>query len=176
MIPSSSPRRELGLTNNMQGGTCMYQTPLFVVVGSFSSPKFLPPPPRPSASRHRDSMMETLPTTQYQHFVPQFLLRNFSHPYEPAGSGKRRKRKDKNGLYPGENVVHTLDFTADPPVICEKAVKRILGQMNMYEDAAAIRTNPQTSNQEQRVEEMLPKLEMQASKVFRKITKVYEDV
>ena len=115
---------------------------------------------------------------QYQHFVPQFLLRNFSHPYKPAGGRKRGKRKDENGLYFGESVVHALDFTADPPAICEKAVKRILGQMNMYEDddanAASIRAND-ASKQQKRVEEMLSKLEDQAARVFRKITKAYED-
>lgn len=117
--------------------------------------------------RRPGTMEMATPTAQYQHFVPQFLLRNFSHPYKPAGGRKRGKRKDENGLYFGESVVQTLDFTANPPVICEKAVKCVLGQINMYEGA---------SIQEQRVEQMLSKLEDQAARVFRKITKAYEDL
>src|SRR4051812_8927165 len=109
--------------------------------------------------------METTaaPTTQYQHFVPQFLLRNFSHPYKPAaGSRRRGPRKDDNGLYRGSSVVHVLDFTAEPPAICEKAVKRVFGQVNMYEVAAGGGGgggDRDAARREQRVEEMLAKLE-----------------
>jgi hypothetical protein len=119
-------------------------------------------------------MTTVTPATQYQHFVPQFLLRNFSRPYKSPDGRKRSKRKDENGLYFGESVVHALDFTADPPVICEKGVKRILGQINMYENAT--NASAATSKKEQRVEEMLSKLEDQAARVFRKITKAYEEI
>ncbi|KAK3364707.1 hypothetical protein B0T25DRAFT_620570 [Lasiosphaeria hispida] len=112
--------------------------------------------------------MQTSQKDQYQHFVPQFLLRNFAHPYRPKGVRKRGKTKDENGLHYGESVVRSLDLAADPPVICEKPVKRILGQMNMYEDAS------KSSPQEKRVEEMLGRLESQVSVVFRKIVEAHE--
>ncbi|KFY79776.1 hypothetical protein V498_08900, partial [Pseudogymnoascus sp. VKM F-4517 (FW-2822)] len=62
-------------------------------------------------------------SAQYQHFVPQFLLKNFSHPYKPQNDGsktsKRSKRKYDKGKYPGDTVVRNLNLTADLPVICE---------------------------------------------------------
>ncbi|KAK0744011.1 hypothetical protein B0T18DRAFT_416366 [Schizothecium vesticola] len=112
--------------------------------------------------------MTTEPRPEYQHFVPQFLLRNFAHPYKPKGGKKRGKRKDENGIYNNELVVHNLDFTADPPVLCEKPVKRIFGQMNMYEDTS--RSSPKRRH----IEERLGKLESQASTIFRKITKGFD--
>ncbi|KAK4152137.1 hypothetical protein C8A00DRAFT_44735 [Chaetomidium leptoderma] len=118
--------------------------------------------------------METTPNPQYQHFVPQFLLQNFAHPYKPDGdSPKKRKgggkRKYQKGMYPKDPVVRNLDLVAEPPVICEKPVKRILGQMNMYQDTS------QPTKQQQHVEEMLSKLEARASAVVRKITKAFEE-
>ena len=107
------------------------------------------------------------PKPQYQHFVPQFLLRNFSHPYKPAGGKKKGKRKDDNGLYYGESVVRAVDLATDLPVICEKPIKRILGQINMYDDS----TKP--SKEQRRLEELLGKFESQAAKVFSKILKAY---
>jgi hypothetical protein len=77
------------------------------------------------------TMAETA-RAQYQHFVPQFLLRNFSHPYKPqntdAKKSKRSKRKYAKGMFPGDLVVRNLDLSADPPGICEMPVKRILGK------------------------------------------------
>ncbi|KAK4238550.1 hypothetical protein C8A03DRAFT_14987 [Achaetomium macrosporum] len=117
--------------------------------------------------------MAATSNAQYQHFVPQFLLNNFSHPYKPDGEGPRRrkgagKRKYEKGMYPKDPVVRNLDLLADPPTICEKPVKRILGQMNMYQDTS------KPTEQQQHVELLLSKLEMRASEIFRKITKAFE--
>lgn len=110
--------------------------------------------------------------TQYQHFVPQFLLRNFSHPYRPRKDErkkqKRPKGKDVKRLYPGDPVVNTLDLSEDPPVLCEARVNRIFGQMDMYRDTS------KDSPEQQHIEQMFSKLEGQASVVFRKITKAFE--
>jgi Protein of unknown function (DUF4238) len=119
-------------------------------------------------------MAETTKTkTQYQHFVPQFLLRNFSHPYKPQDNdqkkSKRSKRKYEKGMFPGDLVVSNLNLSADPPVICQSPVKRILGQMDMYRD-----TSKSSLQQQQHIEQMFSKLEGQASAVFRKITKAFE--
>ena len=111
--------------------------------------------------------------TQYQHFVPQFLLRNFSHRYSPQhGSTKKSKpskRKYEKGMFPGDLVVHNLNLFADPPAICQSPVKRILGQMNMYSD-----TSKSSPEQQQHIEQMFSKLECQVSAIFRKITKAFE--
>ncbi|KAK7428598.1 hypothetical protein QQZ08_004859 [Neonectria magnoliae] len=110
---------------------------------------------------------------QYHHFVPQFLLKNFSHPYDPpkqpGQTSKRSKQKYKKGMYPGDSVIRHVDLTADPPVICEKPVKRILGKMDMYRD-----TSQPTPEQQELVEKMFSKLESEASVIFRKITKSFE--
>jgi len=132
--------------------------------------------------------METTTKPEYQHFVPQFLLRNFSHPYKPAGNKKRGQRKDQNGIYYNELVVNNVDLTADPLIICEKPVKRILGQMNMYQDVAPSSNSNSNSNSnpgndstppsqtqtQKNLEDMLGKLENKAAVVFRKITKAFD--
>ncbi|KAK0707748.1 hypothetical protein B0H67DRAFT_647898 [Lasiosphaeris hirsuta] len=58
---------------------------------------------------------------------------------------------------------------ADPPVICEKPVRRILGQMKTYQD-----TSKQVEKQ-QHIEDMLSKFESQTSSVFRRMTKAFEN-
>ncbi|AEO66556.1 uncharacterized protein THITE_2144086 [Thermothielavioides terrestris NRRL 8126] len=113
------------------------------------------------------------PQAQYQHFVPQFLLKNFAHPYKPDGGGSRRRkdgagRKFEKGMYPNDPVVRHLDLVADQPAICEKPVKRILGQINVYQDTS------KPTDQQQHIEEMLSKLEASASQIIRKITKAFE--
>ncbi|KAK3940284.1 hypothetical protein QBC46DRAFT_385771 [Diplogelasinospora grovesii] len=108
--------------------------------------------------------MATTATPQYQHFVPQFLLKNFSHRF-----GKKPKGyKYQKGMYPTDIVTRCVDLSADPAVICEKPVKRILGQMNMYHD-----TSQPAANQ-QHVEKMLSKFESDAKKVFDSITQAFE--
>jgi Protein of unknown function (DUF4238) len=110
---------------------------------------------------------------QYQHFVPQFLLRNFSHPYKPQNNDpkkpKRSKRKYEKGMFPGDLVVSNLNLSANPPVICETSVKRILGHVDMYRDM-----NKPSPEQQQYIEQMFSKLEGQASIIFRKIAKAFE--
>ncbi|KAK3947352.1 hypothetical protein QBC32DRAFT_354635 [Pseudoneurospora amorphoporcata] len=107
---------------------------------------------------------------QYQHFVPQFLLKNFAHrvPKAPKGPKGTPKPKYEKGMFPGDLVISSLDLTQDAAVFTEKPVSRILGQINMYDDF----TKP---NGEQRhVEKLLSKLEAQAAHIFTKITKAYE--
>ncbi|KAK3379138.1 hypothetical protein B0T24DRAFT_716765 [Lasiosphaeria ovina] len=113
--------------------------------------------------------------SQYQHFVPQFLLRNFAHPYKPEKEGPRnrkngKKTKYERGMFPGDKVVRSLNLTEDSPVICEKPISRVLGQMNMYSDSSKI-----GHQQQQQVEKLLSKLESQACQIFRRITKAFED-
>jgi len=114
--------------------------------------------------------MADLVASQYQHFVPQFLLRNFSHEFKPPkSSGKKsqssRRRKPVNGIWPNDRVAHNLDLSVEPAVICEAPVKRIFGQIDMYRDTS------KTSAKQQHVEQMLSKIESDASAVFRNITK-----
>lgn len=109
--------------------------------------------------------------SQYHHFIPQFLLRNFSHAYRPSKDErkktKRPTRKDER-IYPGNRVVNTLNLSEDPPVLCEARVDRILGYMDMYRD------NSKQPLEQQHIEQMFSRIEGQASAVFRKITKAFE--
>ncbi|EGO59703.1 hypothetical protein NEUTE1DRAFT_99863 [Neurospora tetrasperma FGSC 2508] len=109
------------------------------------------------------------PNGQYQHFVPQFLLKNFAHRVpkvfkKPKGTPKPKYEK---GMYPGDLVLNSLNLTQDPAVFTEKPVSRIFGQINMYDDF----TKP--TGEQRRVEKLLSKLEAQAALIFTKITKAY---
>ncbi|TXC06125.1 hypothetical protein FocTR4_00010842 [Fusarium oxysporum f. sp. cubense] len=126
-------------------------------------------------------------TSQYHHFVPQFLLRNFAHDFEPKdcteseapGESRKKKKKQKNRpsldsgklkRYPGDKVVNNVNLLQTPYVIDESPVKRILGLTDMYRDM-----NGATKKEQHEVEEMFSKMENQAQRVFRKITKALED-
>ncbi|KAK0716279.1 hypothetical protein B0H67DRAFT_490925 [Lasiosphaeris hirsuta] len=103
--------------------------------------------------------------SQYQHFVPQFLLKNFSHQYKRGGR-RRGKRNDNEPFY-GQVVVRNLDLSLTPPGICEKSISRILGQINMYKDTAA------QSDQQQRLEAKLSSFESRASTIFQRFTRAF---
>lgn len=113
-------------------------------------------------------------SSTYQHFVPQFLLRNFAHPYsDPSGGSKASKRnrrtKRRNGKpFLGDKVVHHVNLEADPFELAETPVKLIMGQFDMYRDVN------QPSDKQQHIENMFAKLESNASTAFRRITKAFE--
>ncbi|XXH01737.1 hypothetical protein Hte_008098 [Hypoxylon texense] len=106
------------------------------------------------------------PKPEYQHFVPQFIVRNFSHKYNGPKQQKGKKKDDK--MYRGEPVVNNVNLQADPFSIEETKVKRILGIYDMYQDTSA------PTEQQRRMEKMFGDLESRASIVFRKITKAFE--
>ncbi|KAJ8104740.1 hypothetical protein ONZ43_g7706 [Nemania bipapillata] len=108
------------------------------------------------------------PNPEYQHFVPQFMLRNFAHKYSGPQRTKKGKKNKKDTLFRGELVVNNVNLRSDPIVIEETKVARILGQYDMYEDTAQ-RTAPQRE-----IETMLGKLEGHVSTILRKIVKAFE--
>ncbi len=76
------------------------------------------------------SSSRSVPDTSYHHFVPQFILRNSVHPYEPAGKDRNKggkKRKDKNELYPGMNVANAINITGATVEIIRAKVARTFG-------------------------------------------------
>ncbi|KAL2670701.1 hypothetical protein Neosp_014500 [[Neocosmospora] mangrovei] len=109
---------------------------------------------------------------EYQHFIPQFLLKNYSHPFvcpQAKGPSKKcKKHKHEKGKYPGDPVINNLCLTSEPYTLEETPVTRIFGQVNMYEYMTA---SPDKKNR--RIEEMLGKMEFEASKIFRRITTAY---
>jgi hypothetical protein len=80
---------------------------------------------------------------QYQHYIPQFLLRNFSHPYQPP-KGYGPKKKNHRGLEMGKNkgdkVLNVVDLTLDEPQLIEAPVSRWFGQedLSMVADHRAL--------------------------------------
>ncbi|CAH0027836.1 unnamed protein product [Clonostachys rhizophaga] len=110
---------------------------------------------------------------EYQHFIPQFLIRNFAYPFkcpeaELAGKKKCKCRHEK-GKYPNDLVVNCVNLQAAPFSIDVRPVKRIFGSPGMYLDP-----NQPTTGQQRRIESMFSKLESHASSIFRRIVKSYE--
>ena len=94
--------------------------------------------------------------------MPQFLLRNYSHPF-----GKRNQKKR---LYHDTKVVNVLDLSKDEPALSEQRVNRTFGQYDMYCDHAAL-----AQGQKRRIETELGKLENNAAPVFKKLLQAQVD-
>ncbi|KAL6900164.1 hypothetical protein GGI43DRAFT_59956 [Trichoderma evansii] len=117
---------------------------------------------RPSMETHKP---------EYQHYIPQFLLRNFSHKYVPPGdskAGKSRRRSRKKKMYAGDPVVNSLCLT-DEFFLEECSVKRVCGLENMYDTPAKpLEVQP-------RLEKKFSEFERKASCIYRQITNSYRD-
>ena len=110
--------------------------------------------------------------SQYHHFVPRFILRNFAHPFKPPiapskGSGKRNKRKKRDGHRPGEPMLNVIKLDGATAQIVETPVAKTLGIEDMYRDLRG------AANQNH-LEEELSKLESRAAMVIRKMLKAFE--
>ncbi|KAK0764426.1 hypothetical protein N5P37_003827 [Trichoderma harzianum] len=109
---------------------------------------------------------------EYQHFIPQFLLRNFSHKYAPPGKskeGKSKKRDPRKKMYPGDQAVNSLCLSDDEFSFDECSVRRTCGLENMY-------VNPTKPLQDHgHLEKKFAVLENKASCIYRKIIKAYKD-
>lgn len=110
---------------------------------------------------------------EYQHFIPQFLLRNFSERYKPPKNTSGRKSKqghiEGQWIHSNEPVVSHVDLTVDELAVKVVPVKRVMGMNNMYEDLAQA-----TVKQRRHIEDMFGKLERRASLIFRQIVKGVE--
>lgn len=109
---------------------------------------------------------------QYQHYIPQFLLRNFAHPYKPPKQkepkNSRTSRPEKRKRW-GEKVLNVIDLSSDEPRLFETPVSRWFGKDNMYSDVdEAIKTKKD-------LELELSKLESRTAEIFQKVKKAYEN-
>ncbi|KAL6836938.1 hypothetical protein V8C40DRAFT_228754 [Trichoderma camerunense] len=127
-----------------------------------------------SASTQQDLSIKTPEnaSSQYHHFVPQFLLKNFVDACVPAKNGSatsaNRKAKKKSRYKP-DPTVNRVDLSSETPEVIEIPVKRILGKTDMYRD-----TNKPCAEQ-QHVERMFGDVESRTSRIFRKITKAFDE-
>jgi hypothetical protein len=110
--------------------------------------------------------------SQYHHFIPRFILRNFTHPYQPPdgpskGTTTRNRRRKRGKYQPDEPMLYTLDLSTPKATIMETAVGRTFGLTDMYRDFA------DATNQHY-LEEQLSKLESRAAGIISKIRKAFE--
>lgn len=110
--------------------------------------------------------------TQFHHFIPQFILRNFSHKHHPLSSKSKsasghRKRHKKNKLYPGQQVLHIIDLESKTPQLCESPVKRTFGLIDMYRDIS-------NASDHNVIEKALGILESRVSKIIAEIKNAFD--
>ncbi|KAF4499485.1 hypothetical protein FAGAP_4335 [Fusarium agapanthi] len=108
---------------------------------------------------------------QYQHFVPQFILKNFEHPFScpkaPTNGSKCKKNHHEKGKYPGDPAVNCLELSPQDYKIEELSIRRVCGLDDMYTDQLPQVTFPRE------LEVKFSKLEGQTSTVIRKIITAY---
>jgi hypothetical protein len=111
---------------------------------------------------------------EYQHYIPQFLLKEFSTPFIcPAreATGKKKCRcKHEKGKHPGDPVLNCVNLTVSPFRLENRPVKRIFGLTQMYDD----KTKPTTAEQ-RRIETRFSKMESQAATILRRAIKALDN-
>ncbi|KAJ4289800.1 hypothetical protein N0V90_011131 [Kalmusia sp. IMI 367209] len=109
--------------------------------------------------------------TQYHHYIPQFILRNFSHQYNPPHSNSkkasRRRKNKKTKLYPGDPVINIIDLKDEVPQLSESPVKRIFGLTDMYRDIS-------NASDYNFLEKEIGRIESQVSSIIADIKKAFE--
>lgn len=111
--------------------------------------------------------------SQYHHFIPRFILRNYSHITEPTTNFQNTKNRGKqrgsrqNGQRRSEPILYGINLSGDQPTITETTVAKTFGMMDMYRDLSA-------STKQHQVEEQLSVLESRAGEVISTIRKAFE--
>ena len=109
--------------------------------------------------------MEQMPSSQYQHYIPQFLLRRFAIASSPdRGNDKKRNRKPN-----GKEMLNVVRLDKDPPEISRVLVKRTFGKTDMYKDDSMF-----TGKDQMRIERKLSDIERVASRIIAKVTDAHE--
>ncbi|CZR60705.1 uncharacterized protein PAC_10601 [Phialocephala subalpina] len=107
--------------------------------------------------------------SQYHHFIPRFILRNYSHPGEsPTGPRTSKKRgKRKNGPCSTEPMLYGINLAGEEPEITETSVAKTFGMIDMYRDLSA-------STRQHQIEQQLSVLESRAGEIISTIRKAFE--
>lgn len=113
------------------------------------------------------------PKSQYHHFIPRFILRNFVHPPNPSKaflkqSPKTTKHWKKGGRNYNEPMIYAVDLSKPTAEIVERPVSRTFGMTDMYRDFA-------NSSNQHYLEEELSKLESRAAETVSRIRKHFEE-
>jgi hypothetical protein len=74
--------------------------------------------------------------SQYHHFIPRFILRNYSHPGQPPSSlnNSKKRGKRKNGPRLTEPVLYGINLAGEEVELTETTVAKTFGMMDMYRD------------------------------------------
>ncbi|KAH8654365.1 hypothetical protein BGZ61DRAFT_204369 [Ilyonectria robusta] len=108
---------------------------------------------------------------EYQHFIPQFLLKNFSHPFVCPNTARTRKKCRKphheKKKHPGDPVLNCLDISSRGFSVQEYPVSRVCGLDDMYINLA------NTTKDRRRLEVKFSNLERDASQIYRRIVTAY---
>jgi predicted regulator of amino acid metabolism with ACT domain len=104
--------------------------------------------------------------TRYHHFIPQFILRNFAHEYQPA-SKPQKKRRAKNRIYLGDKLVNGIKLDGPAVELVETKVAKTFGVQDLY-------VHIQHPINQKHIEEMFSKLENRAAEIILKIHKNFE--
>lgn len=107
--------------------------------------------------------------SQYHHFIPRFILRNYSHPGEPPTGPRASKKRGKrrNGPRSTEPMLYGINLAGEESEITETSVARTFGMMDMYRDLGV-------STKQHQVEEQLSVLESRAGEIISTIRKAFE--
>ena len=110
--------------------------------------------------------------SQYHHFIPRLILRNFAYPYKPPdnlpnGSAKHSKRKRKNDCHSGEPMLHAINLAEAAACFFETPVSHTFELIDMYRDFT------HATNQHY-LEEQLSRLESCVGTVINTIRKTFE--
>jgi len=114
----------------------------------------------PSSSQTASIATDSMPTTQYQHYIPQFILRRFA--IAPPAHPRKEKRPGKKKT--GNEMVKAVDLAKVPPEIIAAEVKRTFGQQDMYKDNS--KYNPTDQMQ---MERKLGEIEQAASRIIARV-------
>ncbi len=116
-----------------------------------------------------DSFASTSERPQYHHFIPRFILRNYSHLSEPPTSTRTFKKQGrrKNRSRSMEPMLYGINLAGVEPEITETSVAKTFGMIDMYRDVSA-------STKQHHIEEQLSVLESQAGEVISTIRKAFE--
>ncbi|KAK2764586.1 hypothetical protein FQN54_009281 [Arachnomyces sp. PD_36] len=110
-------------------------------------------------------------TSQYHHYIPRFILRNFSHPFKPPklpkGQKPNGKRKGKKGPYRGDPMLYTIDMDSPSAQISESPVSTTFGKTDMYRDF-------ENAPNQHIIEQKLSRLESDAARIIKKIRDAHE--
>lgn len=109
-------------------------------------------------------------SSQFHHFIPRFILRNFAHPFDPSNGSKdstKRRKKHKKGYYPGVPMLYTINLTGTTAELLEAPVSHSFGLTDMYRDSA------DAINQHS-LEQQLSRLESRAATIIAKIRKEHQ--